>query len=360
MSLRILLTPALLAVFQIAPCLAQNTLPEQSNPPTTSASTNWGPWPTNGWTRATPWSQGMDPRGIHEAFKYGAEKESDALIVIRNGYLVAEWYSREWTHNTRRRTHSLAKSVTSALVGMMIEEGAIGSVNDSAAIYIPEWRQAKHRRITVRNLLSMNSGLRTGWDIDYWLLRATDQNQYTIGIDTEYPPGDVWIYQQCGVQALSLIMYKATGRQPEEYAREKLWNVIGVSDATWWARDDVGNTLTYTSVFATAPEWAKFGYLFLRNGEWDGQQVIPERWVRESTRPSQFNNENYGYLWWLNTNGEVWKDVPADAYQAEGASENHVYVVPSLNLVVVRLGETVGFAWKDNVFLGTICQAVVR
>lgn len=316
-----------------------------------------GPWPTDGWTRATPWSQGMDPRLIQEAFEYAVGKESDALVVIRNGFLVAEWYSEDWTPATRSNSFSMAKSVSSALVGMMIEDGLIASVNDPAAVYLPEWRGSMRGAITVRNLLSMDSGLRENGTVLAGLLRAADKNDYALSVGLKSRPGTDWQYQQGAVQALSSLMLRVSGQQPFDYAKQRLFDVIGMPQATW-KTDDVGNTLTYSAIYATAREWAKFGYLYLRNGEWDGQQVVPDRWVRESTRRSSPTYPHYGYLWWLNNRGTLWEDVPGDAFQAEGASEQHVYVVPSLDLVVVRMGESVGNRWRDNTFLGKICQAV--
>lgn len=344
--------------------LAAATLDAQEIPvlpgPTTDGQqeqTSWGPWPTQGWVRATPQSQGMDPHGIREAFQYAIQRETDALVVIRNGYLVAEWYSAAHDQSSRLNSYSMAKSVTSALVGIAIEEGLIGAVNDTASQHIPEWRNPRHGPITVRNLLSMNSGLRQNPSIDSGLFAAPDQNVYTVGVAPGQAPDDVWKYQQCGVQALSMVLLDATGMQPVDYAREKIWGPLGFADEATWAEDPAGNTTTYTSAYCTAREWAKFGYLYLCNGEWDGVQIVPERWVRESTRPAQYDFPNYGYLWWLNVDQE-WDRVPADHFRADGLEEQNVYVVPSLNLVVVRTGETVTYPWKDNVFLGTICEAV--
>jgi CubicO group peptidase (beta-lactamase class C family) len=149
---------------------------------------------------------------------------------------------------------------------------------------------------------------------------------------------------------------RRTGRQLHEYWQARVADVIGMHDATWMT-DFVGNTLTYRSVNASAREFAKFGYLFLREGEWDGQRVMPQRWVDVSTRPSQDLNPFYGLLWWLNTGRLEMPSVPADAYYAAGLGEKRIYVVPSKDLVVIRLGPGDLF-WDDDAFLGPICDAV--
>ncbi|RJP67952.1 MAG: hypothetical protein C4532_13805, partial [Candidatus Abyssobacteria bacterium SURF_17] len=133
---------------------------------------------------------------------------------------------------------------------------------------------------------------------------------------------------------------------------ESMWNAA-------WMSDTAGNTLTYMGVVASAREFAKFGYLYLRGGVWEGQQILSADWVSESTQPSQIMNPFYGYLWWLNTAGATWPNVPEDAFAAMGMNEKRIYVVPSLDIVAVRLGAPQA-AWNDNAFLGRVCASVIE
>jgi CubicO group peptidase (beta-lactamase class C family) len=330
------------------------TIPEVAPVPTPPPQ-----WPTADWNTSTPAAQGMDPFTLRRAIIYGIGHRSRAMLVTRHGFIVAEWYAEGWDKDTTETGFSIAKSFTSALVGILLEDGSIERLDERAADYIPSWRDDAHSWVTIRHLLSMTSGLY--WDpvTDYALLASSpDQNAFSIGLPMAEAPGSMWVYNNSACQVLSAVILAATGRQPHEIARERLWNRIGMHNATWMT-DQQGNTLTYQSVIASAREFAKFGYLFLRNGEWNGARVIPEAWVRSATRNSQSLNPFYGYLWWLNTGGLAWPSAPADSFAALGAGNKAIYVVPSLDIVAVRLGPA-SARWSDDVFLGLICAAAAE
>ena len=316
------------------------------------------PWPTVDWSVSTPEDQGMDSATLDTAFDYAIVHGSKALVVIRNGYIVDEWYGSGWDENRRQKGFSVAKSFSSALVGMLIENGAVASVDTQVAWYVPEWRDWQHRTVTVRNLLSMNSGLYWGFINDYLILTTRpDQNAFAVGLPMENYPGAIWIYNNSACQVLSELILQTSGMQAADYAHYRLSSQIGMWNASWLT-DRAGNTLTYQSVIASAREFAKFGYLYLRQGEWDGVQIVSSDWVLESTQPSQSLNPYYGYLWWLNTAGGMWPDAPADAYAALGFQEKRIFVVPSLDIVAVRLGDG-NPSWDDNAFIGPICNSVL-
>ncbi|MBC8405342.1 MAG: serine hydrolase [Planctomycetes bacterium] len=314
------------------------------------------PWPTIDWTEATPASQNVDKQKLIPAFRYASRHGSKAVLVIRNGYLIAEGYASGWNRYTEQTGYSIAKSFTSALYGMVIGDGTLSDESELVASYIPSWNDANHGVVEIKDLLSMHSGLHWDFFSDYVLMPASpNQNSFAVGQDMDTTPGATWVYNNMGVQVLSRTFQSATGMQPADYATTRLAGVIGMWNASW-RTDQRGNTLTYQSVIANAREFAKFGYLFLRNGEWDGQQVVPQNWVSKSTQPSQSLNPFYGYLWWLNTGGLEMTDVPADAFYAAGLNERRIYVVPSKDLVVIRLGSG-NSSWDDNAFLGQICAA---
>ena len=314
------------------------------------------PWPTIDWTESTPAAQNMTAWKLQQAVSYGQSHGSKAMAVFRNGYLVGEWYANGWTRDTRQKGYSMAKSFTSSLYGILLAEGAISGLDQKVSTAIPAWGDANHADVDLEHLLSMTSGIHWDWFSDYVTLSlAPNQNSYSTGQDIDDAPGTLWTYSNMGVQMLSKFLTKTVGMQPGEYAAKRIGRVIGMWNADWMT-DLVGNTLTYQSVITNAREFAKFGYLFLRNGEWDGQQVVPRLWVAASTAPSQSLNPFYGYLWWLNTGGLDMADVPADAFYAAGLGEKRIYVVPSLDLVVVRLGD-LSATWDDNQFLGPICDA---
>ncbi len=314
------------------------------------------PWPTVDWTESTPEAQNMNRALMVQGGRYVAQNGARALAVFRNGYLVGEWYGRGWNRSTKQKTYSVAKSFTSGLYGMMLQDGSIPDLAMKVGAEVPAWNDANHGDADLYDLLSMSSGIHWSAGEDYvGLTLAINQNSYSVGQPLDYAPGATWNYSNMGVQMLGKFLKQRRNQQPHAYAEQDLFQVIGMWDAEW-ITDLSGNTLTYQSVKANARELGKFGYLFLRNGEWDGQQLIPASYVAQASSPSQTINPFYGLLFWLNTAAQDMPDVPADAYYAAGLFEKRIYVVPSLDLVVVRLGD--GDAdWDDNSFLGPICQA---
>ena len=333
--------------------------PPPGAPESRGQTARTAPWPTYDWAFSSPQRQDMAPAGLEEAFRFGEAHRSKAMVVIRHGFLVKEWYDYGWDKNSTKTGYSVAKSFTSVLIGMLLEEGRIRGLDQPVSDFIPQWRDAAHSGITIRHLLSMTSGLYCTYVSDYvQLLTASNQSQFAINLPMEAAPGETWEYNNAAVQVLSEVILRASGQQPVDLARERLWPVIGMWNADWMA-DSVGNTLTYQSVVASAREFAKFGYLFLRRGQWVSRRVIGASWADQSVQPSQTLNPHYGFLWWTNSGGDWWPDVPPDAYAAMGAFNQRIYVVPSLDLVVVRLGEE-DLQWSENSFLGPICRSVQR
>lgn len=314
------------------------------------------PWPTDGWTASTPEDQGMSTPILTAAFRYAFAHGARSVAVFRNGYLVGEHYGPGWDASTRQQAYSVSKSFTGSLLGMLMDDGVIAGTDQAAADFIPQWDDPQHGAVTIGHLLSMDSGLEYGLLTDALLIASRNQNDYAIGLPMQHNPGTKWVYHNAACQVPSEIILNATGLQASRFAAERLASVIGMRTTTWDS-DRTGNTLTYMGVVSSARELAKFGYLFLRQGQWDGVQVISADYVQEATQPSQSLNPFYGYLWWLNTAGLALPDVPADAYAALGFQEKRIYVVPSLDLVAVRLGDPAG-NWDDNVFLGRVCAAV--
>ena len=315
------------------------------------------PWPTEEWSTASPESQGMDPTVLRQAFVYAARRDSKGVVVIRNGYVVGQWYGRGWDDSTRQLGWSMAKSFTSAIVGMLMADGAIHSVHDPVYHYAPQWDDSNHRPATLAHLLSMTSGIH--WDSrsdGILLLRHPDKTRHALSQQMDRAPNTRWQYSNCGVQVLEEVVGNTAGVDAEVYAQEHLWGPIGMDSASW-KRDDADNPWTFGGVVASTPDFAKFGYLYLRGGEWDGEQIVPTAWVAASTRPSQSLFPNYGYLWWLNRDRDRWPDVPADAYSAQGAKARRIYVIPSLDIVAVRLGAA-NNSWDDNTFLGQVSASV--
>ena len=299
-------------------------------------------FPGSDWATADPADHGLDAAGLEAAREYAFRPgfNTQGVVVIRGGEIVAEWYAEEKSADSWAASWSVAKSFTSAVTGIAISDGAISSVDTSAADYISEWAGTDRASITIKDLLQMNSGL--DWDEDYRggdaeiVRMATgelNQLAFSASIPLIAEPGTRWSYASGDSMLLGGIVEAATGRSMDEYATEKLLEPIGLDQIEWW-RDAVGNTLGYCCVDSTSRDFARLGLLYLHNGNWDGVQVVPEQWVRDTITPVENSNGEYGYQWWTyDIDG-----VPADTFLAEGIDGQFIYVIPSLDLVVVRNG----------------------
>ncbi len=316
-------------------------------------------WPTVDWEVSSPEAEGMDSASLEGVAEYCAGHGCGAVVITRHGRIVWERYWGGWDRSSTDIGWSIAKGVTSALVGIAIAEGRIESVDESAADFIEEWRGTEKEEITLRDLLSMTSGLE--WTEEYdkmsdviAMLTSDDQTAYVLERPLAREPGTRWYYSSGDAQLFSLILRQATGVEAKDYAQDRIFDVLGMTAMTW-PTDNAGHTLTYCCVTTTAREFAKFGYLFLRGGRWENQQVVPEEWVRESTQPSQELFPGYGFYWWL----PDFADTPPDTYAAEGFQTKRIYVIPSLDIVAVRLGEG-DDTWDGNAFLKPVVEAVTQ
>jgi CubicO group peptidase (beta-lactamase class C family) len=337
-------------------CVPSSCATSESMP--TPAAISDPVFPGADWETSSPEAEGMEAAPLENIDPYCVEHGCRAVVVVRHGRIVWERYWGGWNEASTDNSWSMAKSVTSALVGIAIDEGKIEGLDESAADFIPEWRGTSREKITVGYLLSMTSGL--SWAMLYdplvgdtiKMLQKDDELAYALDRQLYREPGTDWYYSDGDAMSFSRIIEAATGMTVGEYAREKLFGPIGMQKANWLT-DNRGHALTYCCIFSTARDFARFGYLFLRNGKWGDQQVVPENWVATSTQPSQIENMNYGYYWWLLD----FPDVPKDAFMALGFATKRTYVIPSLDIVAVRLGEGDDLAWNDNTFLKPIVDA---
>lgn len=302
-------------------------------------------FPGDEWRTCTPVEQGIDPQGIMDMLEK-IEIENlpvHSFLLIRHGYLVAEHYFGSYMRARCHELRSCTKSVTSALTGIAIEEGLIRGVHQKAVEFFPEYegRSAQLDALTLEHLLTMSVGHRTALTpgsgtvdnvFSHWL-------EVFLKADFAHEPGSVFQYDSGAPHIVSAILQKVTGKPTLEYAREKLFAPLGIKDFSWLA-DYNGITYGNTLLDLRPLDMAKFGYLFLNEGEWDGQQLISKEWVRQSTvkyvdtfgKMNRAEDDGYGYYWWMNGFG---------GYSAHGASGQFIFVVPELDLVGVFTG---GFA----------------
>ena len=291
-----------------------------------------------------------------------AETGTQAFLVIQDATILYEGYFNGATRDSVVTSFSMAKSFTSALIGIAIAEGHIASVDDPITNYLPELAQRDRRfaAITIRDLLRMSSGIRYK---EFPFLNGDDAKTYyypdlrSLALhDTEIvgPPGEVFLYNNYHPLLLGLILERATGMPVATYLQEKIWKPIGMEYDGSWSLDSTpsGFEKMESGINGRAIDFAKFGRLFLNDGNWNGTQVIPATWVAESTRPDTVvtsdtyypdtpefadDRQYYGYLWWGWRQGIVSYD-----FAARGNHGQFIYVAPTKKLIIVRHGERFG------------------
>jgi CubicO group peptidase (beta-lactamase class C family) len=300
------------------------------------------------WEVDDPEAHGIDAAELDKAraYAFATGKNTQGVVVVHQGAIVAEWYdtANGAGKDSWAASWSMAKSFTSALVGIAIDEGLIPSVDEPMATYYPTWQGTRREEITLRDVLQMSSGLDFVEDYDPGSLDSSDiiqmvvfkqdQLRYAANRPAKEEPGSVWSYSSGDTMLLSGMLEDVTGMEVYEYAEEKIFAPLGIDQVDWW-QDARSNTLTYCCLDTTSRDFARFGQLYLHNGLWGEQQIVPTEWVADSLEPSP-SFDGYGYQWWLTgTSGD---GLPADTYSARGHDGQYIYVIPSLDLVVVRNG----------------------
>jgi CubicO group peptidase (beta-lactamase class C family) len=278
------------------------------------------------------------------AYAFQPGKNTQGVVVTRRGTLVAEWYADNRDVTSYAASWSMAKSFTSALVGIAIHEGAIPSVDVPLVEYFPEWTGSPRDQIRLVDVLHMSSGLE--WNEEYQIDMATESDvvqllvttdsplTYVIARPLAAPPSSTFNYSSGDTLLLSGILAAATGQSAADYAHSRIFSKLDIEGAEWW-RAKTGETLTYCCLDMTSRDFARFGLLYMQRGEWEGEQIVPTEWIDATLTPSPAY-AGYGYQWWLE--GEVDPEMPADLVMANGHDGQFIYVIPSLELVIVRNG----------------------
>jgi hypothetical protein len=294
-----------------------------------------------------------------------------AVVVLHKGKLIAEQYAPGYDRQHRHLSWSMAKSITGTLIGMLVKEGKI-SVDQPAPV--KEWLTAKDGReqITVQHLLQQTSGL--GFEENYnkssdatnMLFKKANMADYTAAHPLKDKPGTLFYYSSGNSNILSGIIRSSLGDSLyHRYPYEQLFYKLGMYSPVMEV-DASGNFVGSSYVFANARDWARLGQLYLQKGNWMGEQLLPENWVQLATTPSSVAPMGeYGYQIWLNagapgnaTNRKFPK-LPADLYYFNGFEGQHVYIIPSKQLVIVRLGQTANSKWFDTQgFVNGILEAI--
>jgi CubicO group peptidase (beta-lactamase class C family) len=299
---------------------------------------------------ATPTASGPGAAAVAHAFgddlSAAARKTlgTRAVVVVHKGALVAERYAPGFTATTPQLGWSMSKSVTNLIVGRLVQQGRIGLED---AKLRPEWTDGR-AAITVDQLMRMTSGL--SWDETYdlgtpitrMLYLEPDMAGYVASQPLAHPPGSYLQYSSGSTNLLCSVLTKRAG-VTADLPRQQLLGPLGLSTAVW-EPDATGTPVCSSYLWATPRDWAAIGQFALQNGSWGGRQLLPVGWMATSTTSTAVatsEEKGYGAGWWVNRQADgtlVDPALPADAYYADGHDGQRIYVVPSSDLVVVRLG----------------------
>ncbi|MEZ5416026.1 MAG: serine hydrolase [Vicinamibacterales bacterium] len=316
------------------------------------------PWPMGDDVSGTPWPAGLDRARMQAAVDLAFSDPDGltaAVVVVHKGRIVGERYMPGITKDTQLESWSMGKSLTATLVGLEIQRGSFG-LDDPAPV--PAWRRPGDPRgaIRVRDVMQMSSGLSfTGQD-DRHLDPATQYHDhffiyagavhafsYATSSPVEFAPGVVGRYRNSDPMTLGFLVRQAVEARGEDYLthpQRALFDRIGIRRQVL-EPDPWGNFLLSGYDYGTARNWARLGLLYLRDGVWNGQRLLPEGFTRFVSTPAPaWKRREYGGQFWVNGEGQ-W-NLPRDAYFMSGAGGQHTFIVPSHDLVVVRMGHQRG------------------
>jgi len=280
---------------------------------------------------------------LNQAFEPNAEgkKTSRGIVVVYKDKIIGEKYAPGFNKDSRLLGWSMTKSITSTLFGILQKQGKL-KVSQPAPI--EEWQKDERKNITLHNLLQMNSGLE--WDEDYgkisdvtkMLFQESDMTQSQLNKPLVGKPNATWNYSSGTTNLLSGILRKQfkTHQEYLDFWYSALIDKIGMHSMLVEA-DLEGNYIGSSYAWATARDWAKFGLLYLHKGNWNGEQLFEESWSNYVATPTPTSDKQYGAQFWLNA-GSKMPDCPKDVYYADGFQGQRVFVIPSHDMVIVRLG----------------------
>ena len=282
------------------------------------------------WIEKSPESIGLDTIEVNQLMDFVKipEFNTQAAILIQGNYIIAEYYGEGYDKFSLVTSWSVAKSFTSTLIGIAIDEGYISSINDPITDYLPEWKGKDQDNILLKHLLAMQSGMD-----DHPLagvVFSTNMVKYSLDRDVLRPPETAFSYSNEDSMLLGEILENATGFSVQDYADKKLFNILEIEDK-WWT-DQAGNTVTYAGLDMNPRDFAKFGLMVAQDGKWENKEVVSSEWLETAT-----NNYNdlapYGFQWWTSNSPDE-KDY--NFFSAKGLDGQLIYVWPEIDLVFVR------------------------
>ncbi|WP_417451308.1 serine hydrolase domain-containing protein [Kordiimonas sp.] len=287
-------------------------------------------------------------QGDYDLYDYIARNRVTALLVAKDEHIALEQYEYGNTPDTRWMSMSMAKSISTTLVGAAIKDGAIGSLGDQLTQYLPMLKGGAYDGVTVQQLLQMTSGA-------HWDETHTDPNSerrhvlelqlgqkagsilaYMSNLPRVADPGTHWNYSTGETHVVGELLYAATGEYLADYLSRKIWSRLGMeSDATWWLEAENGLEVAGSGISATLRDYARFGHFIMNDGVIDGDHVLPDGWVKQAGSSREVGGQplDYGFMWWpvlapAGTNFEP-------GFSARGIFGQYMYINPAHRIVIV-------------------------
>ncbi len=328
--------PLCLAIVTFSACTGKSPF-SPAVAPVARAPVRTDYWPTRGWRTSTPDAQGMDGKLLRAALVFVRKQDLafHGILVIRHGYIVLEKYFPPFERTTEHSLYSCTKSFVSALVGIAVGRRYIRDVTMPVVGFFSDRTfaglNASKKSITLMDLLTMSAGL--DWSegddtYDRMYLYSRDWVKFVLDAPMTARPGQVFNYSSGNSHVLAAVVQEASGMNTYDFAHKTLFQPLGIPDPDW-ERDPQGIPVGGWGMNLTPRDMAKLGYLYLHEGKWEGRQILPASWVRDSTRPhiTADGGWEYGYQWWV--------DPSLSFYAAIGSYGQRIFVVPGLDLVVV-------------------------
>ena len=334
----------------------QTQTPSEQTDATQAQQTQTAPFV---WQTDDPQNHDMDPAVLADLDAALPNSSIYSMVVVKDGVIVDEYYQDGYDQNSLYRLNSATKSFTSALIGIAIDQGYIGSVEDPLSDYLPQvlaQSDTRKQQITLKHLLTHTSGLEWyEWGNGYtnWseFQSAPNWVDYILGRTLIYTPGTQFAYSTGNTHLLTAALEAATGMSAQEYARINLFEPLGITNFQW-DTDPQGITDGGNGLHLSTRDAARFGLLFLQNGQWQGEQIVPAEWVATSTTIQNGGagdgTGSYCYQWWrrvyhaggYDTYTPPYGERGFDVYYALGHGGQFLFVVPEIDLVCAITANT--------------------
>jgi CubicO group peptidase (beta-lactamase class C family) len=286
----------------------------------------------------------------YDLYDYLSRNRIAGALLLKGGEIAFEYYDFGNDPTTRWMSMSMAKSVSTTLIGAAVQQGLIGDVDEQLTVYLPELKSSAYDGVTIRQLLQMSSGV--AWDDTHTepaserraMLELQIEQQpgailrYMRQLKRVAAPGTAWNYNTGDTHVVGALLHAATGRWAADYLSERIWSRLGMeADASWWLESPDGLEVAGSGISATLRDYGRFGRFLLQDGVAGGERILPENWIREAVAPRNIGGKQveYGYMWWPVAAPDG--TFGNGAFSARGIFGQYIYINPAEQVVVVIL-----------------------